>query len=1131
MKGKIRQEGLAVFRSICFCLAGLVAAAVAAQDPAPEVQQDPVEETEAPEDQNTRDVPSIDPAPGQTPETAPAADPAVDEGEDEAEWDVNNPPGATITQVPIRVDEGTWMDVDVSPDGRTIAFTLLGDIYTMPINGGTPTRVAEGLAWEVHPRFSPDGTRIAFTSDRGGGDNIWLMNADGSDKRQLTNEEFRLVNQPTWAPDGRFIAAKKHFTTGRSLGTGEVWLYHVSGGEGVALVERPNEQHQKELGEPIYAPDGGSIYFTRNISPGPIFEYAQDSNQDLFNIERYDLATDEVTTAVSGYGGAVRPAPSPDGTMIAFVRRENTQSRLYVKDLASGEERKIYDDLDKDVQETWAVTGVYPNMDWTPDSRSIVFWAGGKIRRIDADGSNAAVIPFVVDDRRGVAAAPHPVIPVAQDTVEITTPRFAEVSPDGRTVVFESLGKLYTMPAGGGAMRRLTSDDEAMELYPSWSRDGSRIVFVRWTDESLGQIRTIGANGRGGAIVTEQAGHYARPRFSPDGETIVFEKGEASYLTAPGHSDNPGAYRIAAEGGEAVLVSRDMARPHFGASNERIFMTGSEGGSQTLVSTDLNGHDPRTHAKGELVTGYMVAPSGDFVAFTENYDAYVMPLMPGGQAVSISAEAKSLPVVEVSDSGADYVHWSQDGERLHWSLGPTLYTAERADLFSSAPPAEGEERAAYQPPQTGVSMQRTIDAARHQGMLAITGARIVTMANGDAAGGDGGIIENGTILIQGDRIAAVGASAATPVPAGTPVIDATGKTIIPGIIDAHAHGSYAEDELVPQQNWNLTQALALGTTTIHDPSSDTAFFVAEDMQKAGMILAPRMFSTGRVIYGARNPYAYAQIETLEDALDHVRRLKAEGAPSVKNYNQPRRDQRQMVVEAARQENMLVVAEGGSLFGMDMNLVADGNSTLEHNVPVMTMYEDVLQFFSQSDTNYTPTLVVGYGGLAADPYWRQATNVWEQPLLAAHTPPALLRAQTARRITAPESDFVDDEVAREAKKLADRGVEVSIGAHGQQPGIAAHWEIWSFVRGGMTPLEALQAATIVPARSLGMEREIGSLEPGKLADLVILESNPLEDIRNTERVETVVLGGRAFDARTGNETVTGDLRRRPYWWEQ
>ncbi|MEY4869341.1 MAG: hypothetical protein RIS11_535, partial [Pseudomonadota bacterium] len=200
---------------------------------------------------------------------------AQDKGED-AKWDVNAPPGLTIRQVPIAVDEGTWMNVDVSPDGKSVAFDLLGDIYVMPISGGTPNRIAEGLAYETQPRFSADGKRIAFTSDRGGGDNIWVMNVDGSDKRQLTKEDFRLLNQASWSPNGQFIAAKKHFTTQRSLGTGEVWLYHISGGSGVPLVKRPNETHQKELGEPIFAPDGKHIYFTRNTTSGPIFEYAQD---------------------------------------------------------------------------------------------------------------------------------------------------------------------------------------------------------------------------------------------------------------------------------------------------------------------------------------------------------------------------------------------------------------------------------------------------------------------------------------------------------------------------------------------------------------------------------------------------------------------------------------------------------------------------------------------------------------------------------------------------------------------------------------------------------------------------------------------------------------------------------------
>ena len=353
---------------------------------------------------------------------------------------------------------------------------------------------------------------------------------------------------------------------------------------------------------------------------------------------------------------------------------------------------------------------------------------------------------------------------------------------------------------------------------------------------------------------------------------------------------------------------------------------------------------------------------------------------------------------------------------------------------------------------------------------------------------------------------------------------------MPGLVDAHAHGPYGTGDLIPQQNWALLQDLALGVTTIHNPSSDaTMVFAAAERQRAGDILGPRIFSTGEVIYGAKSPGVYARIDSYDDALAHVRRIKAQGGISVKNYNQPRREQRQQVARAANAEGLLVVAEGGSLFGMDMNLVADGNSTLEHNVPVNVMYEDVLQFYAGSGSNYTPTLVVTYGGLAGDPYWRQATDVFDNPLLV-HTSPKHLLAATARRTKAPEWAYVDDDNAREAKKLAERGVHVSIGAHGQQAGIGAHWEMWSFARGGMSAVQALRAGTIEPAKSLKMARDIGSIEVGKLADLVVLNADPSVDIRNSDKIESVMLGGRLYDARTMNETGTGTRKRAKYWWE-
>lgn len=1037
---------------------------------------------------------------------------------DTKKWDVTAPP-MTMRQVPIDVSEGTWMNIDVSPDGSTIAFDLLGDIYTIPIGGGRATRIAAGMSYETQPRFSPDGRQIAFTSDRGGGDNIWLMNVDGSGQRQLTVETYTLLNNPTWSPDGNYIAVRKHLTAQRSAGTGEIWLYHVTGGNGVALVERPNPQHQKELGEPMFSSDGTGIYFSRNTTPGPVFAYAQNTNQEVFAIERYDMKTGERTTVAGGPGGAVRPEPSPDGRMLAYVKRERAKSKLYLMDLKTGESRKIYDDLDLDMQETWAVHGVYPNMGWTPDSRSIVFWAGGKIRRVNTDGTGSQEIPFQVSDSRAVIDPPRPTVHAFSETFTTKMPRFAALSPDGRRVVFESLGRLYVKPVSGGAPRPLTSEDDAFQFFPSWSRDGSRIVFVSWNDQRLGEIRTVAPDGSSISTVTDVPGHYRRPRFSPDGSTIVFERGRKGNLTAERYAQDSGVYKVAAKGGSPVLLVRQGGNPHFGATSDRLYVQQSIDYKVRLVSVDMDGRDERTHAQGDLVTGYEVSPTGDALAFGENYEIFVIPFFSGAKTIDVGSKGRQFPAVQASKEGGRYPSWSADGGTLSWSLGPTLYTADRSALVRAG--------GGYTPPASGETLAIPVRADVPKSQIALIGAKVITMA--DEAGG---IVEDGVVIVQGNRIQAIGRRGEIAIPAGARQIDVTGKTIIPGIIDAHAHGSVGEDELIPQQNWQALAHLAFGVTTIHDPANLAShIFPVAEMQRAGIILAPRTFSSGDVVYGARNgPYGQqAEIDSYEDALAHVRRLKAQGAHSIKNYNQPRRDQRQQVVAAALAENIAVVAEGGSLFELDMSLIADGNTTLEHNLPQARLYKDVLDFYGQTKVGYTPTLGVTYGGLGAEPYWSAYSEVWQHPLLTQHVPAALLSQEHVRVTVAPEEDYMDQVSAATAKQLFDRDVPVSIGSHGQQQGLAAHWEMWSFVRGGWTPIEALRAATAIPARALGF-LDIGTLEPGKLADLVILDADPLANIQNSDNVNGVMLNGRLYDAETLDEEVTGVRRRQPYYWQ-
>jgi imidazolonepropionase-like amidohydrolase len=398
------------------------------------------------------------------------------------------------------------------------------------------------------------------------------------------------------------------------------------------------------------------------------------------------------------------------------------------------------------------------------------------------------------------------------------------------------------------------------------------------------------------------------------------------------------------------------------------------------------------------------------------------------------------------------------------------------------------------------------------------------------AGEDGGIIDDGVIITDGNRIRSIGARGDVDIPPDARQVDVSGKTVIPGIIDAHAHGPQGAG-IIPQQNWSAYATLAFGVTTVHDPSNDASeVFAASEMQRAGIVLAPRIFSTGDVIYGAKST-SFADINSLDEAREHVRRLKAQGAMSVKNYNQPRRAQRQQVTVAAREENMLVVPEGASLFHMDLSMVADGNSSIEHNLPQSMLYDDVLQFWSQTRVAYTPTLVVTYGGLAGETYWYQETDVWKHPILSNFVPPQILRPRSVRRLKAPDSEYHHARSAATARLLADEGVLVSIGAHGQREGLASHWEIWSFVQGGMSALEALRAATAAPAEALGFDSDLGTLEEGKLADLVVIDADVLEDIFQSDNVSMVMLNGRLYDAATLDEKVTGERKTAPFFWQR
>ncbi|CCQ10651.1 tolB protein precursor, periplasmic protein involved in the tonb-independent uptake of group A colicins [Pseudoalteromonas luteoviolacea B = ATCC 29581] len=1048
---------------------------------------------------------------------------------DTKNWDVLNPPGERKT-IKIDTTETTWSNLDVSPDGKHIVFDMLGDLYIMPIKGGDAKALTQDMAWNIQPKFSPDGKKIAFISDRDGGDNLWVMDVDGSNLTQISKEKNNIVHNPAWAPDGQYIAVKQGQVSARTIPGGSIRMYHISGGQGVIVRDRLHgAQSQKNIAEPAFSKDGNKIYYSVDATPGVTWEYNKNALEAVFEIRSWDLTTGEEETVIRGAGGAIRPTPSPDGKSIAFVKREDNGqaliSALYIKDLKSGIEQRIYSGLDRDLQETNGAHGNAPSFAYTPDGKALVFWAKGHFHKVEIKSQKTELIATRIITEKQITPAVRFAVDVALDSFKVKLARWSQLSPDGDTALFQALGYLYTKDVKSGKVRRLTSQDEHFEFYPSFSRDGKYIVYTTWDDQELGSVRIVSARGGKGKVLSQDPGHYISPSFSPDGKHVVYKKMTGGYLLNGDWSMEPGIYLSDIKGKESKRLIKSGENPHFGNEKDRVFFSVSGGEtSLELKSVNLNGLEERSHFKGDYIFDYRVSPNGDYVAFIENFNTFVAPFTSMGKTLSINKGATQFPVQQVSKYSGDFLNWTADSKAVTWAFGPTLYQRKLTDTFAFLSSDEVSKELTAE----GIDLSFEQKADKPEGVIVFTGGKIVTMRDSEK---QQEIIENGVIVIKDNRITAVGKQGEVDIPSNAKAIDIAGKTVIPGLIDAHAHGSYGSNQLQPEQNWNQFSNLSFGVTTIHDPSNDSnEVFSMAELAKAGHTVAPRIYSVGRILYAGEAPGYKTPISNLADAEFHVKRLKDAGAISVKSYNHPRRETRQQVLEAARNMGIMVVPEGGAKFQHNMNMIVDGHTGVEHALPIPNIYSDVTQMWGQTEVGFTPTFVVAYGGIKGEDYWYEHTNVWENQRLMSFVPEYIVKPMSIRPKKAPERHYNHISAAKTAKALRDEGVTVHIGAHGQREGLAAHWELWSMAQGGFSNWETLRSGTIDGARYLGLDKDLGTIEAGKLADLAIIDGDVLTNIRDSEKVAYTVINGRVYDAATMNEIGVKSKPRQPFFFE-
>ena len=1066
-------------------------------------------------------------------------------------------------------DVGSWLSLDVSPDGQAIVFDHLGDLYTIPITGGKATPLTRGMAMDAQPRFSPDGKRVAFVSDRGGAANLWIISLDKKDTVQLTRERTQSFDSPEWTPDGKYILGSR----GNNL-----MMYHVEGGTGVQIGAAPPNAPAPAAGRGNAVTNPRYIGAAFGKDPRYIWVSKRNTNSQWeyndpflngYDIEVYDRETGTFSLRATRFGSAFRPTLSPDGKWLVYGTRQDQQTGLRIRDLESGEERWLAYPVQRDDQESRASRDVYPGMSFTPDSRFLVATWSGKIWKVPVTGNAAPTqIPFSVDVEQHLGPEVRFEYPVSDSaTFTVRQIRNAVPSPDGKKLAFTALDRLYVVdvPASGNATapRKLVTA-AGYQFQPTWSPDGQTIVYTTWTEADGGHIWKIAASGGTPTKLSTSKGVFQQPVFSPDGQRIVALRGSAAAFSEETSQGGNDFVWIPASGGPATVImpSSGLQNAHFVKDKDRIYASGGRG----LVSFRWDGTDIREHVRvapppapgggggggGGGASTIFMSPDGDQALALVGNDAWVVtvPMVGGATPTVTVGDNPNFPARKLDEIGAQFPHWDWTGARVHYSIGNAhvIYDLAAAHAFDDSVRQGNRARGiggatdsaagggggrggrgggrGANAPQFKPREFRVLVAAQRdipQSNVVLRGARVITMKGTE-------VIENADVVVKNNRIVGVGKRGSLPIPNGAHIVEVAGKTIMPGFVDTHAHLR------VPQQIhrgevWSYASNLAYGVTTARDPQTGTTDVITyEDELDAGDLLGPRSWSTGPGVFSGEN------FRSLEHARTVLKRYSDYyDTHTIKEYVAGNREQRQWIIQAAREQNLMPTTEGSLDIEMNITEAIDGYSGHEHTWPTFPLQDDLIKFFGQSGIAYTPTIIVAYGGPWAEDYWFEQGDVHGDKKLHRFLPHSEIDEKTLRRKGGSDnagwfapSEHIMKYVSDQVADLVHAGGRAGVGSHGQFQGLGYHWELWNMASGKLTPFEALRSATIMGADMIGRAKDVGSIEAGKLADILVMDANPLVNIRNSNTLKYVMKNGRLYDANTLDEVWPRQKKASFYW---